>query len=148
MREIEWVFQKLDHLTCCLMTLRRSWAARSCGVLTCSRISKIKLRGASYFAIYYMSNGPTFILGLRDIFFWNFQGTCRKTRKNCSAIFHDNRMIIAWVISNWRKACNAKVTDLSEFYGNFRFKTPGCRKIKSVFRDVKWCFNASWGLKG
>ena len=27
-------------------------------------------------------------------------------------------------------------------------KTLCCRKIKSVFRDVKWCFNASSGLKG
>ena len=23
-----------------------------------------------------------------------------------------------------------------------------CRKIKYVLRDVKWCFNALWGLKG
>ena len=28
------------------------------------------------------------------------------------------------------------------------WKSPSCRKIKSVFRDVKWCFNASRGLKG
>ena len=31
---------------------------------------------------------------------------------------------------------------------NFQYKTSSCRKIKSVFRDVKWCFNASWGIKG
>ena len=30
----------------------------------------------------------------------------------------------------------------------FRSKTLNCKKIKYVFRDVKWCFNASWGLKG
>ena len=27
-------------------------------------------------------------------------------------------------------------------------KPLGCKKIQSVFMDVKWCFNASWGLKG
>ena len=37
---------------------------------------------------------------------------------------------------------------VNQFHENFRFKTLGCRKIKSVFRDVKWCFNSSWGLKG
>ena len=37
---------------------------------------------------------------------------------------------------------------LNQFYGNFRSKTLGCRKIKSVFGDVKWCCNASWGPKG
>ena len=36
----------------------------------------------------------------------------------------------------------------NQFHGNFRSKTLSCRKIKSVFRDVKWCFNASWGPKG
>ena len=30
----------------------------------------------------------------------------------------------------------------------FSFQGLSCREIKSVFRDVKWCFNASWGLKG
>ena len=37
---------------------------------------------------------------------------------------------------------------VNQFHGNFNSKTLACRKIKSVFRDVKWCFNASWGLKG
>ena len=32
--------------------------------------------------------------------------------------------------------------------GNFHHKTPSCRKIRSVYSDVKWCFNASWKLKG
>ena len=36
---------------------------------------------------------------------------------------------------------------VSQFHWNFRFKTFGCRKIKCVFRDVNWCFNASWGFK-
>ena len=30
----------------------------------------------------------------------------------------------------------------------FVLKPIGCRKINSFFRNVKWCFNASWGLKG
>ena len=37
---------------------------------------------------------------------------------------------------------------VNQFHGHFRSKTLGFRKINSVFRDVKWCFNASWGLKG
>ena len=36
---------------------------------------------------------------------------------------------------------------VNQFYWNFHSKTLGCRKMKSVFRNVKWCFNASWGLK-
>ena len=35
-----------------------------------------------------------------------------------------------------------------QFHGNFRSKTPVCWKIRYVFRDVKWCFNGSWGPKG
>ena len=35
-----------------------------------------------------------------------------------------------------------------QFHGNFHSKTLICWEIKSVFRDIKWCFNASWGLKG
>ena len=31
---------------------------------------------------------------------------------------------------------------------NFHSKTLGCRKIRSVIRHVRCCFNASWGLKG
>ena len=37
---------------------------------------------------------------------------------------------------------------VSQCQGNFHSKTPSCGKIKSVFRNVKWCFDASWGLKG
>ena len=33
-----------------------------------------------------------------------------------------------------KKNCHVLV---SQCHGNFRFKTPGCRKIKSVFRNVK-----------
>ena len=49
--------------------------------------------------------------------------------------------------------CGLRITEncyvlVNQFHGNFRSKTLSCREIKSVFRDVKWCFNASWGLKG
>ena len=49
--------------------------------------------------------------------------------------------------------CGLKIEEnyhvlVNQFHRNFRSKTLGCRKIKSVFRDVKWCLNASWGLKG
>ena len=37
---------------------------------------------------------------------------------------------------------------VNQFHGNFHSKTLGCRKIRSVIRDVRWCFNALWGLKG
>ena len=37
---------------------------------------------------------------------------------------------------------------VNKLHENLRSKTLDCRKIKSVFKDVKWCFNASWGLKG
>ena len=49
--------------------------------------------------------------------------------------------------------CGLKIKEnyhvlVNQFHWNFRSKTLSCGKIKSVFRDVKWCFNASWGLKG
>ena len=37
---------------------------------------------------------------------------------------------------------------VNQFHENFHSKTPSCRKIRSVFKDVRRCFNASWGLKG
>ena len=49
--------------------------------------------------------------------------------------------------------CSLKITEnyhvlVNQFQGNFRSKTLSCRKIKYIFRDVKWCLNASCGLKG
>ena len=52
-----------------------------------------------------------------------------------------------WLDVVWKIKENCHVL-VNQFHGNFRSKTLGCRGIKSVFRDVKWCFNASWGLKG
>ena len=49
--------------------------------------------------------------------------------------------------SGWKNKENCHVLE-SQFHGNFHSKTLSCSKIKTVFRDVKWCFNASWGLKG
>ena len=55
--------------------------------------------------------------------------------------------------SGWRWfRCGLKIKEnchvlVNWFHGNFRFKTLGWRKMKSVLRDVKWCFNASLGLK-
>ena len=49
--------------------------------------------------------------------------------------------------SEWKIKENCHVL-ANQFFGNFRSKTLGCWKIKPVFRDVKWCFNASCGLKG
>ena len=47
----------------------------------------------------------------------------------------------------WKSKENCHVL-VKLFNGNFHSKTFGCSKIKYVFRDVKWCFNASRGLKG
>ena len=49
--------------------------------------------------------------------------------------------------------CGLKINEnyhvlVNQFHGNIHSKTLGSRKTKSVFRDVKLCFNASWGLKG
>ena len=49
--------------------------------------------------------------------------------------------------SGWKSKENYHVL-VNQFHGNFCSKTLCCRKIKYVFRDVKWSFNASWGLKG
>ena len=37
---------------------------------------------------------------------------------------------------------------VNQFQGNLHSKISNYRKIRSSFGDVKWCFNASWGLKG
>ena len=42
----------------------------------------------------------------------------------------------------------AMIVLVNQFHGNFHSKTLRYWTIMSVFRDVKWCFNASWGLKG
>ena len=47
----------------------------------------------------------------------------------------------------WKRKENCHVL-VNQFHGNFPPKTPSCREINCVFRDVKWCFNASCGLKG
>ena len=49
--------------------------------------------------------------------------------------------------SGWKIKENNHVL-VNQFYGNFHSKTPSGRKIKCFFRDVKWCFDASWGPKG
>ena len=42
------------------------------------------------------------------------------------------------ILSGWKieEKCH-----VNQFYGIIHFKTLGCRKIKSIFRDIKWCFN-------
>ena len=44
--------------------------------------------------------------------------------------------------------CHVSCVLVNQLLGNFRSKTLCCGKIKSVFRYIKWCFNALWGLKG
>ena len=57
---------------------------------------------------------------------------------------------LQWIKMIW---CGWKIKEncsvlVNQFHGNFRSKTPSCGGIQSVFRDVKWCFNASWWPKG
>ena len=54
-------------------------------------------------------------------------------------------MKITW--RGWINKENCHVF-VNQFHGNFHSKSLSCREIKAVFRNVKWCFNASWGLKG
>ena len=49
--------------------------------------------------------------------------------------------------------CGLKIKEnyhvlVNKFHGSFRSKPLSFRKNEYVFRDVKWCFNASWGPKG
>ena len=54
-------------------------------------------------------------------------------------------MKMIWCGWKIKKNYHVKV---NQFHGHFHSKIPSCRKIRWVFRDVKWCFIASWGLKG
>ena len=60
------------------------------------------------------------------------------------AIFDLQWMKMTW--GRWKINKNCHVLE-KQFHGNCHSKTPSCGKIKSVFGDVKWCFNASWGFK-
>ena len=60
-------------------------------------------------------------------------------------ILHLYWMKMIW--SGWEIEENCHVL-VNQLHGNLHSKTPSYWKIKSVFRDVKWCFNASWRLKG
>ena len=52
-----------------------------------------------------------------------------------------------WFENGWQIEENSHVL-VNQFHGDAHSKTPSCREINLVFRVVKWCFNASWGLKG
>ena len=74
---------------------------------------------------------------------------------NVIFIHYKPRIAVAILGLQWMKMiwCGLKKNEncldlINQFYGNFRSKTVVCRKNMSVFRDVRWCFNASWGLKG
>ena len=69
-------------------------------------------------------------------------------------IHYKPRIAVAILDLQWMKMtwCGLKIKEnyhllINQFHGNFRSKTLSCRKIKYIFRDVKWCFNESWGLK-
>ena len=55
-------------------------------------------------------------------------------------------MKMIWCGLKIKENCHALVIQL---HGNFRSETLSGRKIRSVFRDVKWCFIVgTWGVKG
>ena len=54
-------------------------------------------------------------------------------------------MKMTWI--GWKIKENCHVL-ANQFHGNFHYKTFSCGKLKSVHRDLKLCFNASWGFKG
>ena len=58
-----------------------------------------------------------------------------------------SRELLKMIWSGWKSKENCHVF-LRQFHGNFPSKTLSCRKINCVFRNVKWCLHASWGLKG
>ena len=69
-------------------------------------------------------------------------------------IHYKTRIAVAILDLLWMKMiwCGLKIKENyhlleNQFHWNFHSKSLCCRKIKSVFRDVKLCFNASWGLK-
>ena len=70
-------------------------------------------------------------------------------------LIHYNPRIAVAILDLWMKMiwCGLKIKKkyhvlVNQFQGIFCSKSLGCREIKYIFRDVKWCFNASWGLKG
>ena len=54
-------------------------------------------------------------------------------------------MKMIWCGLKIKENCNVLVNQLN---GNFRSETFCYRKIKSGFRDVKWCFDVLWEFKG
>ena len=71
-------------------------------------------------------------------------------------IHYKTRIAIAILDLSWMKmiCCGLNIEEnyhvsVNQFTGFVRIKTPSCRKIRCVFRDVKWCFIASGkGLQG
>ena len=52
---------------------------------------------------------------------------------------------MTWNKGKIKQNCHVLV---NQFHGKFYSKALSCGKIKYVHRNLKWCFNASWGLKG
>ena len=64
---------------------------------------------------------------------------------NC---FRNSRLVVDEDDLKWVKKIRKLPCIGTSFMGIFLLKPLSFSKIKDVFRDVKWCFNASWGLKG
>ena len=70
---------------------------------------------------------------------------CNSFRLQAANCCRNSRVVVNEDDLMWCRNCHLLI---NQFYGHFRSEALSCRKIKSVFRDVKRCFNASWGLKG
>ena len=65
-------------------------------------------------------------------------------------IHYKPRIAVAILDLQWMEMiwCGLKIKKnyhalVNQFHGNFRSESLGCRKIDYVFRNVKWCSNAS-----
>ena len=86
-------------------------------------------------------NGPISTLSSLNLPLSSSSTTNRELLSQFSTCSEWRRLAVG---ENLKKNCHVLV---NQFHGNFPI-TLGCGKIKSALRDVKWCFNASWGLKG
>ena len=93
---------------------------------------------------------PTTQLQVEDLFF-QFSAsrvsslTLHLQAANCC---RNSRLVVDEDDVMWvKKQRNCHVL-INQFHRNFHSKTIACKKIKYVFRNVEWCLNVSWELKG
>ena len=116
---ISWVLMHVSHLHC--LPCKNTHMYYGCD--WDGRIRSIKPSKPEFTIVIFIHYKPRIAVAIHDLQWMKMIWSGLKIKENCHIL-------------------------LNKFLGNFHSKTPSCRKSKSVFRDVKWCFNASWGLKG